>query len=57
MREIGIRDATIEDTDPDLERDDEIEVDRETGQRSPAGSGATQEKEEGGDIEMESPMG
>ena len=52
MIETGIMDATIEDTDLGLKRGGEIEVDPETGQKSPAGSGATQEKEEGEDIKM-----
>ena len=49
--------ATIEDTDPDLERNVEIEVGPEIGQRRPVGSGATQGKEAGGDIKMTSEMG
>lgn len=55
--ETGTMAATIEDTDPDLERSVEIEVGPETGQRRPVGSGATQGKEAGGDIKMTSEMG
>lgn len=57
MIEIGTTDATTEDTDPGPKRGGEIEVDLETGQKSLVGSGATQGKEEGEGIRMESEMG
>ena len=53
MIETGTTDATIEDTDPGLKKGGEIEVDPETGQRSPLECAAIQEKEQGGDIKME----
>ena len=49
--------AMSEDTDPDPKRGGEKGVDLETGPRNPVESGATQEKEEGGDIKTESEMG
>ncbi|CAD6575203.1 MAG: hypothetical protein ASARMPREDX12_007146 [Alectoria sarmentosa] len=55
--EIGTTAAMSEDTDPDPKRGGEKGVDRKTGQRNPVESGATQEKEEGGDIKTESEMG
>ncbi|KAL9067064.1 MAG: hypothetical protein Q9161_007154 [Pseudevernia consocians] len=57
MIETGTTDATIEDTDPGLKRGGEIEVDPETGQRSPLECAAIQEKEQCGDIKMESETG
>ena len=57
MLESGIPDTTSEDTDPGLKKSGEIEAEPETGRRSLVGSAATQEKEEGGDIKMESAMG
>ena len=57
MIETDITDATVEDTDPGPERGGGIEVDPETGQISRIGNGASQEKEEGADIKMETEMG
>ena len=57
MIETDTTDATIEDTDPGPKRGGGTEVGPETGQISRVGNGATQEKEEVGDIKMESEMG
>lgn len=59
MTEIGITYARTEDIDPSpgLERGDGTGVAPEIGRRRLAGSGATPEKEEGGDIETKSEMG
>ncbi|KAL9126168.1 MAG: hypothetical protein Q9175_007958 [Cornicularia normoerica] len=55
--ETGTTDATIADTDRGLKIGGETEVDPEAGQRSPVRSGATQEKEGGGDIKTENETG
>lgn len=57
MIEIGTTDAMIEDTGLGLKTGGEKGLDPETGQRSPVGSAATHEREEGGEIKMQSETG
>lgn len=57
MIETGTTDATTEDTGLGPKTGGEIGVDPETGQKSLVGSGATQGKEGGEGIKMESEMG
>lgn len=57
MTETDTTAVTIEDTDPDLNRDGETEADLPIDQQRTVGSGATLGKEEVGSLRKEGEMG